>query len=298
MEKSKLEKLKKRSSGKYSVSGVNFGSNLENETKNYLINQNYLDFESIIKTIKIKFNKSYPFGYILKFENEIVGFLGTIFSDRIINNKNYTYCNLHTWIVNKSHRLNSYLLLLPVLEKKVCIMTFTPVKSLIGLYQKFDFNKIQMKYNINFISGFNNIFSKNNLEIDLKTNSMQNKLKENDLKILKDHHNSEFIKFFVFDKKNSSNYSLVVSSLVKKKFFNVLNILYVSNISFFKNNWRQIRHLISQKLNISFCGQYYLSKNRSIFPPNKFFSVNLNREICVKDLPNDMNFNILYSEII
>ena len=298
MEKSKLEKLKKRSSDKYSVSEVKFDSNLETETNNYLKNQNYLDHESISKIIKIKFNISYPYGYILKFEKKIIGFLGTIFSDRIINNKNFTYCYLHTWIVDKSHRLNSHLLLLPILEKKVCIMTFTPVKSLIGLYQKFDFDKIQMNYNINFISSFYKIFSKNYLEINLETKNIKNKLKKDDLKILEDHNNPEFIKFFVFDKKNPSNYSLVIASIVKKKFFNVLNILFVSDKYFFKNNWVQISHKISQKFGISFCGQYYLNKNESIFYPNKFLSINLNREICVKDLPNDMNFNILYSEII
>ena len=150
MEKIQLEKIKNRAPGKYNVSEVLFNSKLETQTIEYLKNQNYLAYEGINKILMIKFNETYPFGYVLKCDNEIVGFLGTIFSQRKFNNKNYIYCNLHTWIVNKSHRLNSYLLLLPLIEKNCSIMTFTPIKSLISLYQKFGFQKLKMIYRIFF----------------------------------------------------------------------------------------------------------------------------------------------------
>lgn len=119
MEKTQLDKIKNRASKKYSVHEVLFNSSLEGHAIEYLKNQNYLGYEGINKILAIKFNKTSPFGYVLKDGNKIVGFLGTMFSERIINKKKYTYCNLHTWIVNESHRLSSYQLLLPVVEKNL-----------------------------------------------------------------------------------------------------------------------------------------------------------------------------------
>ena len=88
MEKIQLEKIINRTPKKYSISKVFFNTKLETQTHEYLKDQNYLNYKEINKILKIKFDETYPFGYILKNENEIVGFLGTMFSQRIINKKN------------------------------------------------------------------------------------------------------------------------------------------------------------------------------------------------------------------
>lgn len=55
-------------------------------------------------------------GYAL-FENDrVVGFLGTIFSERQVGSVRRRVCNLSSWIVKPSHRSSSFLLLLPVLS--------------------------------------------------------------------------------------------------------------------------------------------------------------------------------------
>ena len=53
------------------------------------------------------------------------------------------------------------------------------INQIVKKAQKFDFNKIQLQYNISFISSFYKIFYKNHLEIDLETKNIQNKLKSN-----------------------------------------------------------------------------------------------------------------------
>lgn len=298
MEKIQLEKIKNRAPKKYNVNEVFFNSKLETQTIEYLKNQNYLAYEGINKILMIKFDKTYPFGYVLKCDNEIVGFLGTIFSQRKINNKNHIYCNLHTWIVNKSHRLNSYLLLLPVVEKNCLIMTFTPVKSLIGLYQKFGFEKLEMKYKVVSLINLFSLFKKNLLRIEKNLDQIKNKLNEDEWKIYQDHANSSFVKFIVFDINDESNFTLMICTKVKKKFFNVFNILYISNKPFVKKNWQSISKKMLKEFKVYFCGQYFLDKTECTIPDETSLSKNFNRNICVKNLPADMSFDILYSEII
>ena len=298
MEKIQLEKIKNRAPKKYNVNEVFFNSKLETQTIEYLKNQNYLSYEGINKILMVKFDETYPFGYVLKCDNEIVGFLGTIFSQRKINNKNYIYCNLHTWIVNKPHRLNSYLLLLPVMERNCLIMTFTPVKSLIGLYQKFGFEKLEMKYKVISLINLFSFFKKNLFRIEKNFDQIKKKLNEDEWKIYQDHADSSFIKFIVFDINDESNFTLMICTKVKKKFFNVFNILYSSNKPFVKKNWQSISKKIFKEFKVYFCGQYFLDKTECIIQDESSLSKSFNRNICVKNLPTDMSFDILYSEII
>ncbi len=298
MEKIQLEKIKNRAPKKYNVNEVFFNSKLETQTIEYLKNQNYLTYEGINKILMIKFNETYPFGYVLKCDNEIVGFLGTIFSQRKINNKNYIYCNLHTWIVNKSHRLNSYLLLLPLIERNCLIMTFTPVKSLIGLYQKFGFKRLEMKYKLISLISFFGFLKKNLFHIEKNVDQIKKKLNEDEWKIYQDHADSSFIKFIVFDINDESNFTLMICTKVKKKFFNVFNILYISNKLFVKRNWQSISKKILKEFKVYFCGQYFLDETECAIPNETSLSKNFIRDICVKNLPADMSFDILYSEII
>ena len=72
----------------------------------------------------------------------IVGFMGTIFSMRTIENKEHIYCNIHTWIVDKSFRINSFLLLTKLMKKNIILTAFTPIKTLVGLFEKFGFEKV------------------------------------------------------------------------------------------------------------------------------------------------------------
>ena len=74
--------------------------------------------------------------------------MGTIFSKKNHDNKEYVYCNIHSWVVDKSYRINSFFLLTPLIEKKIILTAFTPVKSLVGLLEKFGFKKININYKV------------------------------------------------------------------------------------------------------------------------------------------------------
>ena len=155
-----------------------------------------------------------------------------------------------------------------------------------------------MKYRVIFLINFFNFFKKNFFRIEKNIDQIKKKLSEDEWKIYQDHADSSFIKFIVSDVYDSSNFTLIISTKVKKKFFNVLNILYISNKLFVKRNWQSISKKILKEFKVYFCGQYFLDEIECALPNNIALSKNFTRDICVKNLPTDMSFDILYSEII
>ena len=57
-------------------------------------------------------------GHILYDRGRAVGFLGTIFSHRIVGGRKLRFCNLSSWVVEDPYRSSSFELLLPVLGMK------------------------------------------------------------------------------------------------------------------------------------------------------------------------------------
>ena len=55
-------------------------------------------------------------GYVMYDGGKAVGFLGLLFSRRVVNDKPNKFCNITSWIVRKQYRRQSLHLLLPVLE--------------------------------------------------------------------------------------------------------------------------------------------------------------------------------------
>ena len=84
---------------------------------------------------------------------------------------------------------------MPLLEKNIFITTFSPIKSLEGLYKKFNFDQVEYKSIIFPIFNFNSLFGKT-------TKFYQNKefffkfLSKKDKKIMKDHEHKNLFNFF------------------------------------------------------------------------------------------------------
>ena len=145
-----IKKLEKKINRKISLKPI--FQNDENEIllKQFLYSQDYLKPENIFSIIKINFLNDRPIGYILCEENsKIIGFLGTIYSKIKIHNEIINHCYLHSWIVDSKHRSQAFRLLTPILEEKIFISTFSPIKSLEGLYLKLGF--IEKSYQSKFV---------------------------------------------------------------------------------------------------------------------------------------------------
>ena len=284
---------------KYYVDPVFFKSRLEAKSIKYLKNQNYLDFKKISQILKINYNNKNPLGYVLKTQKKIVGFVGTLFSRRKINNKNYIFCNIHTWIVNEAHRISSHLLFDPLIKKRYVITVLSPLDKLCKIFKKIGFNILVMKYRVVFLINFSNFFHQNSFHIEKNLINIKKKLKRKDWKIYQDHSNPSFVKFIIFNRDKKSDFSLIISKIIRKKnYFNVLNILYVSNEKFLKKNWNSINVKIFNEFKVFFCAQYFLKETDCALPNNIALSLNFKKNICVKNLPAKIKFDTLYSETI
>ncbi len=144
-----INKLKKRKLKNLIIKPVFLKDSFYLNLIHFLENQTYLNVKKIKLILKNNFLLNMPIGYVMidGFQN-IVGFLGTIFSNRTVNESEFLQCCLHTWIVDKKYRLYSHYLLLQILEeyKDLNIFTFNPIYKLERLYLKFNFsNKIFIK---------------------------------------------------------------------------------------------------------------------------------------------------------
>lgn len=294
-----IEKIKNRVVKNLKVNEVYPNTLLNTETVKYLKKQSYLDFSKIETILQNHFVTNYPIGYVIKNgNNNIIGFMGTIFSIKHTDNKDQVFCNIHTWIVDKEHRLNSYLLLIPLIEKKIILTAFTPVKTLVGLLEKFGFKKIKMKYRIIFLLNFFTFVNKDDFIIEKNSFAIKKILNKRDLKIYENYINIPCEKFTIINKNDTSKYIFVIASKVKKKMFRVLNLFYVSNTSEMKKNWHIIKKRISKQFNLNFCGQFFFDELYSAIPNHFMISKNLNKEICIKNLQSNNTLDILYSDLI
>ena len=294
-----IQNLISRQSKKIKVEPVFFKTELSLKTSKYLSEQKYLNFSKINKIIQINYNQKFPYGYVLKNQlDEMVGFLGTIFSLREQKKTNYKYCNLHTWIVNETYRVNGYSLILPLLNEDCQITTFTPIKTLVTLYEKLGFKKLKMKYRIVFLP--KSLLLKTNNEFELKEidSAMEKKLNESELKLFKDHQHLPCLKFLIINKHNQSKNIFIIAKVKKKKYFNVLDFLYVSNSYELNQNWSNASLLIANKFKIHFCGENFLYDSEASIPRKIFFTKDKEIDICVKNLPSKIKFDTLYSELI
>ncbi len=83
-------------------------------------------------------------GLILQSGKEPVGFIHSLFSDRLIDGKHSSFCNLGTWIVEPEFRSKSMSLLFPFMKlKNVTLTSFTANPRFIPILEGFKFSSLE-----------------------------------------------------------------------------------------------------------------------------------------------------------
>ena len=62
-------------------------------------------------------------GIVLELEDEIVGYIGTIYSRQIVNGTPRLFCNLTTWIVREEFRSHSIMMIFALVRRKDVVLT-------------------------------------------------------------------------------------------------------------------------------------------------------------------------------
>jgi len=82
-------------------------------------------------------------GLVLEDKGRIVGFLGAIYADRIIEGQRKRFCNLTNWCVLPEYRRHSVEMLIPILRDKDVVYTdLSPVKTVERLLGSLKFSRL------------------------------------------------------------------------------------------------------------------------------------------------------------
>ena len=82
-------------------------------------------------------------GYVIEDGDDLVGFIGTLYSVRRFNGVEHRVCNLTSWIVLPEYRHQSVMLLLPILrDKAVTLTSLTSSPEAYAVYKKLGFSDL------------------------------------------------------------------------------------------------------------------------------------------------------------
>lgn len=88
-------------------------------------------------------------GYALLDEGKVVGMIGMVFSERLIDGATRKFCNLHTWWVREDHRGRSLALLRPILKLDDYTIThFTPDVEVRAVAKRLGFRDLNSQLKI------------------------------------------------------------------------------------------------------------------------------------------------------
>ena len=279
---------------KYEVKQVHRKDKIYKSTLSYLKNQKYLRYSKVFFLLNSFINYNYPICYILTHKNKIVGFVGTIFSKKKFSNNNYLTCNIHSWLVDRNHRVASKLLF-DYIDKKNCLITILSSLPRLGsTFIRLGFKELIMKYRLTLVK---KIFRKKiNSKFEIN-NDIKKLNKPSEKKIVLNYSNPKYKKF-IFQKKNSKKNCLILGNITyKKKIFKTFNIIYCSDRSFLHKNLFQFFDLIIDNFKVTFCGDFFIKKNESYFKNNNKYSLTKNKKVYMKNIPKKFVFDLLYSEI-
>tara|TARA_B100000315_G_scaffold236208_1_gene251800 strand:+ start:12204 stop:13067 length:864 start_codon:yes stop_codon:yes gene_type:complete len=169
-------------------------------------------------------NEKY-YGYVLEDNNKIVGFAGAVFSERVINDREYKFCNLTSIIVRKEYRNQSLAMLYPLLTMPgYTITVLGPAKETVPIYMKTGF-KI-MNTNIRIILPKFRLNYRNKPKVVFNLLEIVKLLNSEERKILDDHINFNCKHILV--KSNIGNCYMVAVKYLRKN-FSFIHIIYISN---------------------------------------------------------------------
>ncbi len=298
MSKNLLDRLVKKSGSNLLVKPIFNNENDKFALKNFIKNQKFLNPNDVFKIFKINFNDEQPIGYALvNDQKEMVGFLGTIFSSIPIEEKLVEHCYLHSWIVLKKYRVESFKLIVPLIKKNIFISTYSPIKSLEGLYKKLNFEEYQFFSKFIFFLPLSK-FGNSHIKYSEDANFYLKYLKEREKIILKDHEHTSTKKIFIYFNENLyDNILIIFKKKTKKIIFSFLDVIYISDIEKFKLYEKSICIRFLKKFKTIIFKFSDIDVNE-ICSNNSFISKVVKKNVYYLNKPKNFKFNLLYSELV
>jgi len=221
------------------------------------------------------------FGYALFEGEKAVGFLGLIFSRRLIDGSVRKFCNMTSWIITKEFQrrgLGRMLLLETVKLNDHTIVDLTATKDTVKMLKENGFRELEDNVQLLLPVPSINVFS-DRCSVEFDRGAIKNYLTEGDLKVHNDHSKFNCIHFMI---KSTDGDCYVIATMTKRKGLPFAHVHYISDIGVFS---RHIRHAMmklcaSLKVLGFFVDERFLRGKkigysiRRRLPPSKFFRSN------------------------
>ncbi len=170
------------------------------------------------------------FGYLLEENDQVVGFLGTLFSTRIINGRTEKFCNMTTWIVQESYRTEGLSLLFQVLNKHkdMTITNFTGAR-VVSILETFGFRRLDERSKI-LLPSLHFSTLRCSCRILLTPDEIETHLDDSNQRIFQDHRPFKYPHVLVYAK---DDFTYLIVKKVKRKRLPLAELHYLGNKGFF-----------------------------------------------------------------
>ncbi len=200
------------------------------------------DWKKIFHPIWV--NQRQEFGYLLEDHGEVVGFLGTLYSNRSISGKQQEFCNLTSWIVKPEYRSESLSLLFPLISSQDLTLTnFTASNRVINVLLKLGFRSLEDHYRM--VLPFP--FASGALQIITDPGKIEEKLTGTDSAIFHDHKTLHCRHVLMCSP--TENCYLVLNPAIKRN-RQVMFINYIGDMDFFVRTIQRCTRTICRQLGV------------------------------------------------
>jgi hypothetical protein len=177
-------------------------------------------------------------GYALLDEGKVVGMIGMVFSDRLIDGASRKFCNLHTWWVREDHRGRSLALMRPILKlDEYTITHFTPDVEVRAVAKRLGFRDLNSQLKILLPIGKDKRLLANSEFID-DDRVIEDRLAAHDKRILVDHRPYDVGHLLIGE---GNDYCYLLYTHVVRHRLPYCHIHYISNQPLFAKHERAIR---------------------------------------------------------
>lgn len=184
-------------------------------------------------------------GLILQSGKEPVGFIHSLFSDRLISGKHYSFCNLGTWIVEPEFRSKSMTILFPFVKLKgVTLTSFSANPRFIPILEGFKFSSLEEQ--IYFLPP--SISFNRKIQVLMNKDNISEELTGEPRRIFTDHKDLS-CDHIVLDTPGGPCY--LVFNPARKKNLPVAYLNYVSNLDIFLSSIHSASSRICSRLGVA-----------------------------------------------
>jgi len=208
------------------------------------------------------------FGFALMNDERPVGFLGTVFSDRSINQTQERFCNITSLIVEGKYRSATLMLVNHYARLKSCTLTcFTPSREVSAILKKFGFKELSKKFICILPIPFISLFIRKQFKIYFNPEEIEPKLSRQDRQFF-EHHKKFHVHHILIQ--SDDEYCYLIATRVKKKGLNFELIHYLSNPDLFAQTAGFLAWKICWRFkSVGILAYDSYLNNRSIFPSIK-----------------------------